>query len=85
MESDVLVYRERIEFAEEFPFKYQGGRKIARAATVAERLYLIRLNNRILRLEGEMADICATLIDLREREKNIDFFIRERKEVDNEL
>lgn len=76
-----MIYRNKIEGAEDFAKNYIGGRKIANAATSEEVMYLIRLNNQAIELHKKALIIADVLGDLANRERDLNFFIAERSNL----
>ena len=73
-----FIYREPILTTGDFEKKSTGGRKAARAATATEVEYLIGLNNEALKLCNEICKIEKEVTELRERERDLLYFISER-------
>ena len=73
-----FIYREPILTTGDFEKKFMGGRKAAGAATVTEVKYLISLNNNALKLRNEIYEIEKEVMELRERERDLLYFISER-------
>lgn len=74
-----MVYRTEIESVEEFEENSIGGRKVARAATIEEKCYLIRLHNGAIKFHKVALIIAEMIAEVEERERNLYYFIRERE------
>ena len=77
-----MVFRKHItQNKKDFIMNFVGGRPLAKAITDIEMKYLIDINNKIVDLEKVLENARFCIAELRERELNLDYHIREREEV----
>jgi hypothetical protein len=74
-----MVYRTEIKSIGEFEKKSIGGCKAARAATIWEKHYLIRLHTKAINLHRVALMVAGMMAEVEERESNLYYFIRERE------